>query len=88
MSGLKQLAANLRGAYAQVIANDVVLARGVAHAKFDLIWKKRILTRREAYAWLQDQMQMSEFEAHMERMNSEQCMQVVDHVNKAFPCLR
>ena len=88
MSGLKQLAANLRRAYEQAIANDVVLARGVAHAKFDLIWKKRIMTRREAYAWLQDQMQMSEAEAHMEHMDSEQCMQVVDCVNKAFPCLR
>ena len=29
MSGLKQLATSLREAYAQAVANDVVLARGV-----------------------------------------------------------
>ena len=88
MSGLKELASNLRGAYAQAVANDVVLARGVAHAKFDLIWKRKLMPRHKAYLWLQGAMQMTEAQAHMEHMDATQCMQVIDQVNKAFPWLR
>jgi hypothetical protein len=88
MSGLKELASNLRNLHNNAVANDVVLARGMAHAKFDLLWKRKIMTRRQAYAWLQGAMEMTEAQAHMEHMDAVQCMQVIDRVNKAFPCLR
>ena len=88
MSGLEALALNLRSLHASAMANDVVLARGMAHAKFDLIWKRKIMTRRQAYVWLQDAMDMTEAQAHMEHMDAAQCRQVIELVNKAFPCLR
>lgn len=88
MSGLKALAFNLRAAHDHAIANDVVFARGMAHAKFDLLWKRKLMSRRQAYEWLQNAMEMTEAQAHMEHMNAAQCMQVIEQVNKAFPCLR
>lgn len=69
-------------------SNDVKLARGAAHAKFDLLWKRQLMTRREAYLWLQKTMGLTEQQAHMEQMDIEQCKQVVTHVEKEFPCLR
>ena len=88
MNGLQNLSANLRGFSERAIAADVVLARGMAHAKFDLIWKRRLMSRRQAYAWLQNAMQMTKAQAHMERMDAAQCSQVINHVSKAFPWLR
>jgi hypothetical protein len=80
----KQLKAN---AYA-AMDSDLKLARGMAHAKFDLIWQRKLMTRRKAYLWLQEVMQMTEAQAHMEHMDATQCMQVIDQVNKTFPWLR
>lgn len=70
------------------INEDVKLARGMAHAEFDLIWKRKLMTRRQAYAWLQKTMDLTEPQAHMEQMDAQQCMQVIAAVKKEFPCLR
>lgn len=88
MSNLQELGAQLKQMSSRAMASDVVLARGLAHAKFDLIWKRKLMTRREAYLWLQEQMQMTEAQAHMEHMNAEQCAAVIRCVEKAFPCFR
>ena len=87
MSGLEALASNLRSLNQRAMAEDVAFARGMAHAKFDLIWKRKIMTRRQAYVWLQNAMEMTEAQAHMGHMDAAQCMQVIGQVNKAFPCL-
>lgn len=82
------LGAHLKAMANNAIDNDTVLARGMAHAAFDRIWKQRVMSRREAYQWLQQAMQMTETEAHMERMNSQQCKEVIAQVKKDFPWLR
>ena len=88
MSGLEALALNLRSLHDDAVANDVVLARGMAHAKFDLIWKRKLMTRTQAYGWLQKQMRMTPDEAHMEHMSAEQCAKVIRCVERNFPCFR
>ena len=81
---LRELSVKLRN----LGSDDIKLARGMAHDKFDLLWKRQLMTRREAYLWLQNAMEMTEQQAHMEQMNIEQCKQVVARVEKEFPCLR
>lgn len=88
MTDVQSLAARLKDLSAQAVASDVVLARGMAHAKFDLIWKRGLMTRRQAYEWLQKQMRMTPEQAHMEHMTSEQCAKVIRCVERNFPCFR
>jgi hypothetical protein len=71
----------------QAVEADVVLARGMAHAKFDRIWKSGVMTRTEAYRWLQTVMRLPKHRAHMQQMDAQQCKAVIAHVEKAFPWL-
>ena len=84
---IADLAISLRRMHDEAVDADVVLARGLAHAKFDRIWKSGLMTRAQAYKWLQWSMGMSEQQAHMEQMNAQQCKSVIAQVEKAFPCL-
>jgi len=48
-------------------------ARIRAHDVFDQLWKGQHMSRSEAYAWMQEAMDMSEDEAHIGNFTEEQC---------------
>lgn len=48
-----------------------------AHASFDLIWKSGKLRRREAYAWLAEQLNIHPDHCHIGMFNEEMCKRVV-----------
>jgi len=55
--------------------------RMAAHGEFDPMWKnrkrKKNQARRNAYKWLQEQMNLSKEEAHIGRFNEEQCFELL-----------
>jgi DNA-directed RNA polymerase subunit RPC12/RpoP len=60
------------------LANTVLrFKRKEAHDTFDDIWKKEGLTRSEAYAWLEREMNLPKHLAHIGHFNVEQCDKVI-----------
>lgn len=58
---------------------DTLAARRLAHLAFDPIWQdSRSLTRREAYAWLADQLGLSVADCHIGLFNAAMCERVVE----------
>jgi ssDNA-binding Zn-finger/Zn-ribbon topoisomerase 1 len=55
---------------------EVKKARNLAHAAFDPLWKDGHMGRKEAYAWLSEEMGI-EF-AHIGAMDEEQCKKVIE----------
>jgi ssDNA-binding Zn-finger/Zn-ribbon topoisomerase 1 len=55
-----------------------------AHDAFDQLWKgpRRCMKRPEAYLWMQRMMCMSEDEAHIGRLNIEQCERLIAHAER------
>lgn len=53
-----------------------------AHDRFDMIWKSGIMSRSEAYKWLQLVMQKEEPDAHIGEMTVEECLLVWEHADK------
>lgn len=51
-------------------------ARQAAHAAFDPLWKEGGMSRRQAYAWLQKALSLSEDECHIGMFSIEQCERV------------
>ena len=47
--------------------------RSACHLKFDQLWKSGEMTRKEAYSWLQDKMNMSQEDAHIGMFNEIEC---------------
>jgi len=58
--------------------NDATLvrARDSAHKEFDKIWKKRHMTRTEAYRWLAREMGVPYDDCHMGMMSVSDCRKV------------
>lgn len=56
------------------------LDRRQAHTVFDRIWKEGRMSRASSYAWMQKVMGMSEAQAHISRLNSDQCVQLIESV--------
>jgi len=50
------------------------------HAKFDVLWKSGYLTRRQAYKYLSELMEMGS--AHIGNFNEEQCLRCLDKLKK------
>lgn len=48
-------------------------ARVLAHEKFDRFWQNRLMTRREAYQWMQKAMALSKDDAHIASLSFNQC---------------
>ena len=53
-----------------------------AHESFDQLWKDRkgrraVMRRGQAYVWMREAMGLSEEDAHISRMNSEQCQKLI-----------
>lgn len=53
-------------------------ARMRAHAVFNRLYEDGLMTRSEAYGWLQRNMQLSAEEAHIGRFTEEQCRRLIE----------
>jgi hypothetical protein len=56
-------------------------ARIKAHQLFDLLWKTKKMSRKEAYRWLQKTMNLPPGECHIGMFTLDQCRQVIDKLN-------
>lgn len=48
-----------------------------AHAAFDRLWKDGLMSKRQAYLWLQAKLDLPEQEAHIGRFSAFRCEQVI-----------
>jgi ssDNA-binding Zn-finger/Zn-ribbon topoisomerase 1 len=72
---------------------DTRRARVFAHRIFDRLWKKTgeekaRMTRAQAYAWMRKALKLSESEAHIGMLTTEQCQKLVAAIYKKFPGVR
>lgn len=58
-------------------------ARIDAHRVFDAAWQARGLTKKEAYRWLQEMLDLSDRQAHISRFNVDQCRRLIQRVTLA-----
>ena len=56
--------------------------RRQAHIAFNKLWEQGLMTRKEAYRWLQVQLGLPESEAHIGRFSEYRCEQVVGLCNR------
>ena len=54
----------------------------MAHAEFDLLWKNGTMSRKEAYVYLQEIMNLPPYEAHIGRFTAEQCKRLIKLLKK------
>ena len=52
--------------------------RRQAHIALNRLWEQGLMTRKEAYRWLQVQLSLPESEAHIGRFSAYRCEQVID----------
>jgi len=64
----------------RMMRTNVGFARVRAHAEFDKIWRRGVMSRRAAYQWLARE--FGEEEVHIGWMNCEQCQLVVRYSRK------
>lgn len=65
------------------LANEVLrLKRMETHQVYDAFWKRRGMTRSQAYKWLAEQMRLPEHEAHIGSFEMDQCQTVIDLCRK------
>lgn len=55
-----------------------------AHKAFDSLWQSGILTRRDAYRWLQDITGLDERQAHIAMFSDYRCDQVIAACNRVL----
>lgn len=48
-----------------------------AHSIFDPVWKRGLMTRKEAYIWLGSELDLSPEQCHIARSTVEQCMRII-----------
>ena len=54
------------------------IKRRQAHIALSQLWERGLMTRKEAYRWLQVQLGLPESEAHIGRFSAYRCEQVID----------
>lgn len=65
------------------LANEVLrLKRMETHQVYDAFWKRRGMTRTQAYKWLAEQLQIPEKLAHIGGFEVDQCQKVIDLCRK------
>lgn len=65
------------------VANEMLrLKRMETHQVYDAFWKRRGMTRTQAYKWLAEQMKIPEKQAHIGGFEMDQCQQVIDLCNR------
>lgn len=55
-----------------------------AHKAFDAVWRQGILSRKEAYHWLQDITGLDEQQAHIAMFSEYRCDQVIEACNQVL----
>lgn len=63
-------------------------ARIAAHAEFDRLWKGGLMTRKEAYKWMQAVMGLSAKTAHIGQFSKDRCELLVHTIKAMFPELQ
>lgn len=58
--------------------------RILAHKAFDAVWQNGILTRKDAYRWLQDITGLDELHAHIAMFSDYRCDQVIAACNQVL----
>lgn len=67
------------------LANSALRRKRIqAHQTFDQIWKRRILTRDQAYRWLADRFGLSKEQAHIAQFSDYMCEQVIQESQKVL----
>lgn len=69
---------NSKKALGTMAKADLRKLRKEAHFHFDLLWKKRKMSRGRAYVWLQEKMNLSSKDAHIGMFNEEQCVKLIN----------
>lgn len=65
------------------VANEVLrLKRMETHRVFDAYWKRRHMSRTEAYRWLAGELHLAEGCAHIGGFEMDQCQKVIDLCGK------
>ena len=62
----------------QLADGDLRNLRIRAHRTFDLIWQNGILTRKNAYRWIQDKFSLRSDQAHIGYFSEYMCRQLID----------
>ena len=62
--------------------------RQAAHAAFNQLWKSGLMTKRQAYLWLQAKLDLPECEAHIAKFSEGRCHLVVDLCEHFFNAQR
>lgn len=55
-----------------------------AHAAFGRLWESGLMSRRQAYRWLQAKMDLPEKETHIGKFSTFRCDQVIELCNQCF----
>ncbi len=58
-----------------------------AHAAFDRLWADGLMTKRQAYHWLQAKLDLPEQETHIGKFSDFRCEQVIQLCDSLFPPL-
>lgn len=56
-----------------------------AHTAFNRLWKSGLMTKKQAYLWLQAKLGLPEEEAHIGKFSSYRCEQVIQLCHTFFP---
>ena len=67
---------------------ETKLARIRAHKVFDVLWQDKLMTRGQAYSWMQKRMQLTKGEAHFSKFDVAECEKVIEFVKADFPVVR
>jgi hypothetical protein len=62
-------------------------ARTLAHEAFDRVWRTKKMTRGRAYAWMRNELGMTEEECHIGSFDVETCRRLVQKVRGYYPDL-
>lgn len=54
--------------------------RKKAHAHFDPLWKSKEMSRTEAYAWLKEELELENGQAHIGMFDEDQCKKLIKKV--------
>lgn len=70
------------------ILDSVGQWRVEAHIHFDRLWRHGFMTRKEAYNWLREEMNLPRHKCHMRKMSISQCKQVIEMSKEKLEELR
>ncbi len=66
-------------------------ARSRAHSCFDPLWKQGKMSRKEAYAWLANELQIANHDCHISWFEADTCNKVINictrHIDQAKQCV-